>query len=122
MYLLSVILIVLYVLSMFCCLEPLASKDIELTFPVLLLIMCPIVNTIIALKYAKWSDVKRIFKSKDTPKKGKFYLCIDNKIGDFTIGKVYKCEQNDYLEDDSGSSDIFGEYKNFHKCFVEYGN
>ena len=65
---LLVILIVLYVMSMFCCLEPLASKDIELTFPVLLLIMCPIVNTIIALKYAKWSDVKRVFKSKDISK------------------------------------------------------
>lgn len=63
---LLVILIVLYILSVFTCIEPLANKDIELTFPVLLLIMCPIVNTIIALKYAKWSDVKRVFKSKDT--------------------------------------------------------
>lgn len=65
---LLVILIVLYVSSIFTCIEPLVSKDIELTFPVLLLIMCPIVNTIIALKYAKWSDVKRVFKSKDVSK------------------------------------------------------
>lgn len=50
------------------CIEPLVSKDIELTLPVLLLIMCPIVNTIIALKYAKWSDVKRVFKNKDVSK------------------------------------------------------
>lgn len=62
---LVVILILLYVSSIFCCIEPLVSKDIEITLPVLLLIMCPIVNTIIALKYAKWSDVKRVFKSKD---------------------------------------------------------
>ena len=66
---LFVILIVLYVLSIFTCIEPLVSKDIELTLPVLLLIMCPIVNTIIALKYAKWSDVKRVFKNKDISKK-----------------------------------------------------
>ena len=65
---LLVILIVLYVSSIFTCIEPLVSKGIELTFPVLLLIMCPIVNTIIALKYAKWSDVKRVFKSKDVSK------------------------------------------------------
>lgn len=65
---LLVILIVLYVSSIFTSIEPLVSKDIELTFPVLLLIMCPIVNTIIALKYAKWSDVKRVFKSKDVSK------------------------------------------------------
>ena len=65
---LFVILIVLYVLSIFTCIEPLVSKDIELTLPVLLLIMCPIVNTIIALKYAKWSDVMRVFKNKDTSK------------------------------------------------------
>lgn len=66
---LLVILIVLYVLSVFTCIEPLVSKDIELTLPVLLLIICPIVNTIIALKYAKWSDVKRVFKNKDISKK-----------------------------------------------------
>ena len=66
---LLVILIVLYVSSIFTCIDPLVSKDIELTLPVLLLIMCPIVNTIIALKYAKWSDVKRVFKNKDISKK-----------------------------------------------------
>ena len=33
-------------------------------------------------------------------KKGVSYLCIDNCIGDFTVGKVYICQQNDYLEDD----------------------
>ena len=72
--------------------------------------------------------LKRILKklvwrfNKHPFQKGKSYLCIDNQIGDFTIGKVYKCEQDDYLEDDSEGSDTFGEYKNFYKCFVEYGN
>ena len=56
-----VFLIVLYVSSIFGCIEPLASRKIELNFPVLLLVLCPIVNTIIALRYAKWSDVKRVF-------------------------------------------------------------
>lgn len=65
---LLVILIVLYVSSIFTCIEPLASKGIELNLPVLLLVLCPIVNTIIALKCAKWSDVKRLFKSKDISK------------------------------------------------------
>lgn len=65
---LLVILIVLYVTSIFGTVEPLASRKIELNLPVLLLVLCPIVNTIIALRYAKWSDVKRIFKSKDTSK------------------------------------------------------
>lgn len=58
---LLVILIVLYVTSVFGCIEPLASRKVELNLPILLLILCPIVNTIIALKYAKWSDVKKIF-------------------------------------------------------------
>lgn len=62
---LLVILIVLYVTSIFGCIEPLASRKIELNLPVLLLVLCPIVNTIIALRYAKWSDVKRVFKSKE---------------------------------------------------------
>ena len=72
--------------------------------------------------------LKRIFKylkfrfSSHPLQEGKSYLCIDNQIGDFTIGKVYICDQDDYLEDDTGGSDIFGEYKNFYKCFVEYGN
>lgn len=60
--------------------------------------------------------------SKHSIQEGKSYFCIDNCIGDFTVGKVYTCEQTDYLEDDTGSSDIFGKYKNFYKCFVEYGN
>ncbi len=60
-----VFLIVLYVSSIFGCIEPLASRKFELNLPVLLLILCPIVNTIIALKYANWSDVKRVFKSKE---------------------------------------------------------
>lgn len=55
-------------------------------------------------------------------KKGKSYLCVDNRIGDFTVGKVYICEQDDYLEDDLGCSDVFGNYKEFYKCFVKYGN
>jgi len=59
---LLVILIVLYVTSIFGCIEPLASREIELNLPVLLLVLCPIVNTIIALRYAKWSDVKRIIQ------------------------------------------------------------
>lgn len=59
-----VFLIVLYVSSIFGCIEPLARREIELNLPVLLLVLCPIVNTIIALRYANWSDVKRIFKSK----------------------------------------------------------
>lgn len=69
--------------------------------------------------------LKRILKklvwrfNKHPLKEDKSYLCIDNQIGDFTVGKVYICEQNDYLEDDFGRSDIFGEYKNFYKCFVE---
>ena len=58
---LLVILIVLYILSVFGCIEPLASRKFELNLPVLLLMMCPIVNTIIALRYANWSDVKRLF-------------------------------------------------------------
>ena len=62
---LLVILIVLYVTSIFGCIEPLARRKFELNLPVLLLILCPIVNTIIALRYAKWSDVKRVFKSKE---------------------------------------------------------
>lgn len=65
---LLVILIVLYVTSIFGCMEPLASRNIELNLPVLLLVLCPIVNTIIALRYAKWSDVMRVFKNKDTSK------------------------------------------------------
>jgi hypothetical protein len=65
---LLVILIVLYITSIFGCIEPLASRKIELNLPVLLLVLCPIVNTIIALRYAKWSDVERVFKSKDTSK------------------------------------------------------
>ena len=61
-----VLLIVLYVSSIFCCAVSLASRKIELlNLPVLLLMLCPIVNTIIALRYAKWSDVKRVFKSKE---------------------------------------------------------
>ena len=62
---LLVILIVLYVTSIFGCIEPLASRKIELNLAVLLLVLCPIVNTIIAIKNANWSDAKRVFKSKD---------------------------------------------------------
>lgn len=66
--LLVAILIAFYISSIFGCVEPLTSKKIELNLPVLLLVLCPIVNTIIALKNANWSDVKRVFKSKDTSK------------------------------------------------------
>ena len=60
-----VFLIVLYLSSIFGCIEPLVSRDIELNFPVILLVLCPIVNTIIALRDAKWSEIKRVFKSKE---------------------------------------------------------
>lgn len=68
--------------------------------------------------------IKRLLWRFDTHplKNGKSYLCIDNCIGDFTVGKVYICQQDDYLEEDSVGSDIYGEYKSFYKCFVEYGN
>ena len=71
--------------------------------------------------------LKRILKklvwkfNKHPLKEGKSYLCVDNSIGDFTVGKVYICKQDDYLEDDLGCSDVFGEYKDFYKSFVEYG-
>jgi hypothetical protein len=51
--------------------------------------------------------------------KGKSYMCLDNKIGNFTIGKIYKCYQTNYLEDDFGSADVSGEYKDFWNCFKE---
>ena len=50
---------------------------------------------------------------------GKNYLCINNKIGDFTVGKIYYCNQTNYLDDDKGTSDAYGEYKHFWKCFKE---
>lgn len=65
MKLLFVILIVLYALSIIGCIEPFENRKIEVNLPVLLLILCPIVNTIIALKNANWSDAKRVFKSKE---------------------------------------------------------
>ena len=68
MTIIFVFLIVLYLSSIFGCIEPLVSRDIELNFPVILLVLCPILNTIIALRDAKWSDVKRIFKSKNASK------------------------------------------------------
>ena len=65
MFMTFVFLIVLYLSSIFGCIEPLVSRDIELNFPVILLVLCPIVNTIIALRDAKWSEIKRVFKSKE---------------------------------------------------------
>lgn len=50
---------------------------------------------------------------------GKSYLCIDDKIEGFTVGKIYYCNQTDYLEDDDGRSDVYGDYKSFWKCFIE---
>lgn len=60
-----VFLVVLYALSIIGCIEPLGNREIELNLPVLLLVLCPIVNTIIAIKNANWSDAKRVFKSKE---------------------------------------------------------
>lgn len=64
MKLLFVILIVLYALSIIGCIEPLGNREVELNLPVLLLVLCPIVNTIIAIKNANWSDAKTVFTKK----------------------------------------------------------
>lgn len=59
------LLIGFYVLCFIGCITSLEDRDIKLSLPIVLLILCPIVNTIIAFKNANWDDVKRLFKRKE---------------------------------------------------------
>lgn len=59
------ILLVIYLFSAFGTIEPICDKDVAMNFYTFFIIFMPILNTYLAIKYAKWSEVKKIFKNKE---------------------------------------------------------
>lgn len=59
----TVIVLVIYIASVFCSITYLVEKDVELCLLSVIIVLCPILNTIIAIKGCKPKEVfRKIFE------------------------------------------------------------
>ena len=59
-----IILLVFYLFSAFGTIEPICDRDVEMNFFTFIIVFTPILNTYLAIKYAKWGEVKKLFEEK----------------------------------------------------------